>query len=967
MPFAKFYSNMNERMDEYVRLFPVHPEYINTFERLIFTEKRGALVTLRDQIQAILNDNVPADRPGLISYDKFWETVTANSVLRSDRNIGPVLTVSDILSSRINQAFPRAAYKAMAQRIISGLSVHRLTTGGDIYIPVGPTAEELRDSLCLYTPGLEDLGGEPSADLLGLVQTTLSLTIKTVNGQFISKAADTDQYFLDLKKDIDYDTQIEKRAEALSEDALDRAYYSAIKLLMEQTDDSAYVTGHSIWQYQIEWYDRHVDRNGYLFFGAPNDRPTAQPERDFYVYFIQPFDPPKYRNENRPDEVFFILKTLDDDVRRHISFYAAAQELSLTASGSAKSIYLDRVKDALRAISKWLQDKQMGAFHVMYQGKSKPLQEWVKGVGMREKARLGAENRIKFRDVVNVVSGMALAPLFAEVAPEYPTFSMLVSDSNRKYLIGNALKMLAGGLKSKDALNVLDALQLLDGDRIDPSQSPYAKEVLSRLQAKGHGQVLNRSELLSNTDPEYFAVVRFRLEDDLLAVVLGALVYSGDIVIAITGDKIDSSKVNLLVERSQDELRHFKHIEAPKEINVAVLRALFEFLGLTPGLAQLATQGADEPVREMQDSVSALVRRVLIAGKDLNDGLSFWGLSLLREEEMNDWRSRLESLKGFLETLSPYNTFGKLKNLRITGDSIDNQKQNLGTLNAVKRLGALVQELGSVAGYLSQAELVLTSDHTWLKQAQAARKLITDQLMQDLTAQHAAEYRQQLSHLKKDYINTYIGLHSKARLGVSEEKSKNALRKDSRIVAMRALAGISLMPTSQLSAFDDKLDKLRSCASLVESDLVAGPYCPHCNFRPASEQGSLLPAANVLSQLDEELDRLLAGWQQTLLDNLDDPVIQSNLDLLKPEARVLIQEFVASQQLPSPVSPDFVAAVQEALSGLEKIAVSGEDVRQALLVGGSPATPEDLRKRFDAFLTVRSKGKDVSKLRFVVE
>jgi hypothetical protein len=53
--------------------------------------------------------------------------------------------------------------------------------------------------------------------------------LKTVNGQFISKAPDTEQYYLDLKKDIDYDAQIEKRAEALSDDALDRAYYSAIK------------------------------------------------------------------------------------------------------------------------------------------------------------------------------------------------------------------------------------------------------------------------------------------------------------------------------------------------------------------------------------------------------------------------------------------------------------------------------------------------------------------------------------------------------------------------------------------------------------------------------------------------------------------------------------------------------------------------------------------------------------------
>jgi uncharacterized protein DUF6079 len=131
----------------------------------------------------------------------------------------------------------------MALRIIDGLAVHRLTTGGDIYVPIGPTAEELRDTLCLYHPGIEGLGGEPAADLLTQVQTVLREIVKTVNGQFISKAADTDQYYLDLKKDIDYDAQIEKRAETLSDDALDRAYFSAISQLMEGAEDNQYVTG----------------------------------------------------------------------------------------------------------------------------------------------------------------------------------------------------------------------------------------------------------------------------------------------------------------------------------------------------------------------------------------------------------------------------------------------------------------------------------------------------------------------------------------------------------------------------------------------------------------------------------------------------------------------------------------------------------------------------------------------------
>ena len=967
-PFTKFYGSMNERMDEYVRLFPVHPDYIGTFERLVFTEKRGALVTLRDQIQAILGDEVPLDRPGLIGFDKFWDTVATNSVLRSDPNIGPVLKVYEVLSERVSKAFTRPAYKSMAQRIIDGLSVHRLTTGGDIFVPVGPTAAELRDTLCLFQPGIEDMGGDPSDDLLTAVQTTLRETLKTVNGQFISKAPDTEQYYLDLKKDVDYDAQIEKRAEALSEDALDRAYYGAISQLMERTDDSSYVTGHQIWQYQIEWQERRVERIGYLFFGAPNDRPTAQPERDFYLYFIQPFDPPRFRDDQKADEVFFRLKAPDETIKRLIGFYAAAQELASTAGGGAKGVYLDRIRDTLREMSKWLQEKQLEAFEVTFQGKSKTLRDWTKGISLRDKARLGPDERINFRDVVNVIAGIALSSRFSDVSPEYPTFSALVTESNKKQLIGNALRALSGSTRTKDAVIVLDGLEMLDGDRIDPVQSRYAQEVLTRLKVKGHGQVLNRSELLAgNADIEYFSPDKYRLETDLLVAVLGSLVYSGDIVLAITGDKIDSGKISLLADRSLEELKQFKHVEAPKEINVAVLRSLFEMLELPPGLAQQATQGSDEPVKALQEEVNKLTKRVLAASTDMANRLRFWGQPFLREEEIRDWRSKLDELKAFSESISPYNTVGKLKNLRIGSDDIAAQKKNLEVLKSVEGLIGLIGELGNTASYLGNAELVLPPDHAWVKQAQDTRKNVLESMSTSRTSQNGSEHRQTLSKLKKDYLTAYVSLHSKARLGVSEDKTKTALRKDSRLVAMRALANISLMPTSQLTTFEEKLDKLKSCASLIDSELLGSPVCPHCNFRPSNEQGDMLPAANVLKQLDDELDQLLDGWVQTLLDNLEDPIIQSNFELLKEGSRKIVTGFVATKSLPEPVTPKFISAVQEALSGLDKVVVSGEDIRQALLQGGSPATPEDLRKRFEAFLIDRCKGKDTTKLRFVVE
>jgi hypothetical protein len=42
-PFSKFYGHINEQMDEFLCLFPVHPDYIDTFERVTAVEKREVL------------------------------------------------------------------------------------------------------------------------------------------------------------------------------------------------------------------------------------------------------------------------------------------------------------------------------------------------------------------------------------------------------------------------------------------------------------------------------------------------------------------------------------------------------------------------------------------------------------------------------------------------------------------------------------------------------------------------------------------------------------------------------------------------------------------------------------------------------------------------------------------------------------------------------------------------------------
>ncbi|GAA6620820.1 hypothetical protein NUACC26_066380 [Scytonema sp. NUACC26] len=557
-PFAKFYGNMNERMDEFVRLFPIHPDYMDTFERITVAERREVLKTLSLAMRQLLEKEVSQDSPGLIAYDSYWQTLKDNPSFRSVPDIREVINCSGVLETRIQQAFTRPAYKPMAKRIVSALSVHRLTTG-DIYSPLGATPDELRDSLCLYDPIVAELGGEPADDLLSQIETVLREILKTISGQFISANPENRQYYIDLKKTDDYDALIEKRAESLDKTQLDRYYYEALKQIVPERPDQTYVTGYLIWEHEVEWASKKVTRQGYLFFGAPNERSTAAPARDFYLYFIQPYDPPAYKKEKLADEVFFHLTKPDTNFQQTLEKYAAAVDLASTSSGQAKKSYEDKAKGFLRNLVNWLQQNMTTTFEVTYQGKTKPLLEWMKGL------KMGTSARANVRDIVNVVSSSCLAAHFGDRAPEYPTFSLLITRENKNQAAQDALRFLKGTTKTKQAIAVLDGLELLDGDKLDVHRSKYANYILSLLKQKGSGQVLNRAEVIQDiSGVEYMAPSQYRLEPEWVVVLAAALVYNGDSALAIPGKKFDANSLDSLVTTSVEELVNFKHISNQK-------------------------------------------------------------------------------------------------------------------------------------------------------------------------------------------------------------------------------------------------------------------------------------------------------------------------------------------------------------------------------------------------------------------
>ena len=968
--FAHCYGNMNERMDEYVAMFPIHPDYIDVFELIKTVEKREVLKTLSLAMKRILDEDVVQDYPNLIAYDSYWNNLRENPAFRAVPDIRKVIDVSQTLETRIEQGYTRNNYLPMARRIIHALSVHRLSTN-NIRAKTGPTAAELRDTLCLFHDGIEDMGGEASDNLLTLIETVLREILKTVNGQFISRTEDSGQAFLDVDKDVDHAALIDKRIDSLDENKLDLAYYGALTRILERTD-SYYPGTHLAWEYDdgIEWRERHAARTGYLFFGTPNQRSTAQPERDFYVYFIQPHDAPLYPDEKKADEVFWKLEHTDEEFRLALRRYAAALDLASTSSGQDKSTYEVKAGEYLTTMVKWLQQHITTAYQVTGQGVSRNVAEWIKHGQVS--VSLSA-SRLNVRDIVNLVSSVCLVPSFQNDAPDYPIFTVTITNKSRLQAAQDAIRWMRGVTKTHQAAAVLDALELLDGEHLSVDNSRYAKFIMELLRKKGSGQVLNRNELITDDHGvEYMFPNQYRLEPEWVSVLLAALVFNGDIVLAVAGKKFDARMMDALATTSIDELSRFKYVEFPKDWNIPALKALFDMVGLETGKVILMTHGgpaADEIVaRELMPKISEMVNRLVMAQQTLQTGLSFWGTVIYAENERDEYGARIGVAKSFLETAQAFNSPAKLKNFSIEVEVIQQHQAALDTLKEIEAIQTLVADLNPLTGYCSQAVLALPSEHIWVEKV---HELQTQQISQLKSANRTqADFRlqilQSLSQLKKEYQHIYMGLHTKARLNLKDDKRKAALLSDSRLEQLRKLANIELMHSGQLNEFQNRLIGLKSCFALTEMDLQNAPLCPHCGFKPAVESSNI-NAAMQLQHTDDELDVILVDWTKGLMDNLEDPMTQANLELMREEYRNVIHTFLNERQLLEPITNDFLLAVQEALSTLTKITVNMDELRQTLRNNGAPITAQEYRKRFEEHLALLTKGKDISKIRIVLE
>jgi hypothetical protein len=953
--FAPRYSEMSERMERFVRLFPVHPDYLTIFEQISVIEKRQVLQALTQGMQKLLDQEVPTDGPGLLAYDQFWPQIVENPSWRTIPDVREVIDKSQVLERRVETAFDRPHLRPLALQLIHALSVHRLTTGG-IDVPIGASPAELRDTLCPITPP----PNERAEDVERVIQMALRQVERTVNNQFLSRN-ESGQYYLDVHKDVDYDALIEQRAESVDAEQMNRVLFETLAELMERPQ-ATYVPGYRIWEYELEWHEHRITRPGYLFFGKPAERSTAQPPRDFYLYVFPLHTPPGSLQE---DEVAATLVP-DEEFLHLLRHTAAAVALRAASTSGSSQIYAQKIEHFRKQMLQWLHTQGGRVWQVSHGGHTRLLTEW---------SRAGAAAR-SVTELINAVAATCLASQFASQRPDYPAFKGLdraISRNALEDMAHAALQAISGTIPTKQGQAVLEGLELLEGNTLRPRDSRYARHVLELLQRQGSGQVVNRSTLLAAlTDYQGNTLAeeerQYRLEPEWLLVVLVALVASGDIVLVLPGNqRIDAGSLSETSRRSLRDLLAFRHIERPRDLPLAALLALFQLLGLVEGLVRDPNQ-RDEGVRQLQQAVEQELEHTLQTQRLVGQGLVLWNSAVLEGTWLDEVQRTLAKYKEFLETLRPYNTVGKLKNVRVTAEEIEAQQAVRQLQSELHAFAALLQDLQPLTAYLTTAQEVLPVGHAFRSRVQSVQ---AEQLALLRDPQRRAEsglrmrLQQELNTLKQEYTDLYLALHQAIRLNTTQDDRKKQLLQHPHLTHLRTLAHITLLPRTQLDTWQADLGRLTPCFGLSSDELRDSPVCPRCSFRPI-EEGRKEQVGDALTRLEDELQQMYTEWLTVLRTNLHDPVASEGLDLWDNAAiRGSIRDFRDGGDLPEPLSSDWAAAVNTILGGLERLTVDAHALLATL--GSTPMTRDDFEQRVRQFLDQQMQGRDVRKVRIVVE
>ncbi len=971
---SKFYEVIGADLKDFVSLFPAHPLFIDEFQRVMVVERREILTILSREAKRIQDQTVNEEAPDLITSDKYWKHIEADQGLKANPNVSRVVDNVKTIKAKIQAHFGASEDKGSAERLVEALGVSRLTTP-DVTTPVGLTPLALKDSLLWWTklpPGVGD-----SAFLADAAKRLLLKAREASNGQYLAVSESSGQWYIDPTRDRDYDQEV--NAYNPGKNDVQRCLNEIMGIGLE-LDNAQRAPQGTIWNYAVTWEDKKVERPGWLFFGFPSERSTAKPPLDFYI-FIMPSKRITEKEDampNVPDESYVTLEDFplsrfekgkeakEDDPETFLDLLRKYTSASLRADvcpiGSNDRVAFEGIAKKLRSlITELFRDNAGEWLSITHGGNKKRFREWIQTIDPT-KANFPLKSQFD-----SVAQGMFKA-WFETEYPDYPSFEVKVSESSRPGACQSAIEIICQRFQgSKEGWAVLEALGLAQGTSLTLDKSEWLKKSRNLLKGKGDGQVLNHSDLFEKRKDDKWWFKGECIEAEFLNVVIAAGVYAGDFIITTSNnEQVDAANLQAKYETIRS-FQQVKRLSRPAEPNLDLWRKLMEMFGVN--VALIASEKTKEDgIQKFQTAVRDQIQKLAEAEGD-KSRLPF--STEESEVSLTGHAQKIGVVKSVLEgSFSPLNTKAKMRNLNLGAPEIDKLAQETLEVKSLLSVREFCKLKSSELGAIERFETILADfSDTFGGHLDAVRNGLRAVYLDPSTFEGSrAEIESAVQSAVTSAVNSYQDLHKKHRLDKGGDSRKKAIVASPQLKQLNKLVLVTALNGTKLEDLRARINAVVSCPGATDTDILKSPtsLCPNCRFEPQTHPMETV-AVELVQRCEDEIGELHKSWTNQLLNELEDPSVQSSRKLMGTDAQKLIDDFLAAKVLPSDISDAYINTMNECFKGVKKKAVKASDFAKKIAGDGAPLKVEELRARFEAWLKEQVGSDDSNSVRFVLE
>lgn len=940
--FTSFFTDMHANIDDYVELFPVNPSYFDNFQRIqVAKAQREVLKTLTQKFQRILDNDVPAQEPGLICYDSYWDDLKVSD-MQTDPDVRKVTEVMSTIYQKIDDNFrdARAKKAPLAKRIANACAIKILQFSLDK--KNGVSAENLVDDLCYLDATCLD-----REMLQDVIATTAQQIVTATVGQFFEKSEDNQEYHLRIEGGVNYEQKIKDYATQMSDDVKDAHFFNfLVEFLPIEVEQ--YRREFKIFQHKIDWKSHKMMLDGYIFMGNPAERSTTHPEQNFYIYFMPIFNRQAIQHGDEPDSIYVHLDKVSQEMKDKLTLLASAEALVAGAPTNEKRFYEQFKRSYQDQLKPIFNRDFISCTEIVYQGTVQNITPAMMQGGSKEQ-------------IISNIASTLLEDYFCQKLQNYPKFTLLsqpLTSTNIAPMLKGARQKIANpNISNRNSEAILAGLGLLHENQLSIENSIYAQSIKSKLEAKGDGQVLNRDEILYRFWEDTYRTTDFDIDSSFEFLVLAAMVAVGEIEIDFSqGVNINAANIKDIVDFSNDKFYSFSHIRQPRGMNIPAVRELF--MGIV-GIDMTNRLNDDSVYSRLVSDAQTLASKLVETVHKIKPGIKIDDVEILSQYDANGMCNAMDALRGLCDQVGNYNTQARMRNLRWTADQLKGVFEGKNVMENANKILKFVDDIRHKISYLNQAKQYII-DEGFIGRIDAAISKVAGVAEQRENEQAVRTYVAELDALANEYADWYIERYNKLHITELEYAEKQRiLRSDKKSVCDAASDEDFITISSQYYVWEEKMSQLTVKQSNVTKETVLN--VPYQNFNPRNFIGQQLPSLDDLrNELDDIYDKVDTSLHAILCDQ---NLVQNAADALDDSEKRTMERFGNEKTTPQNVSR-IISIIQKLHRGIKKIEISEQQIREVFT---RPMSPADAIAAFKNFINRLASGSDEDNTRIILK